>query len=356
MGCSRRRPSHVVAAAAIGWGTLGATLASCASQAADSPSDAAETSPIVDGAADTIGVIEVIGATDATDAAPEADATTPIDSTFAEVPSPGPDAADDVWVPTVIVVASAIVTVDGSPLQVAPGGALRLKVRLTLSDGSMATPAPEDVTWSEPQTLVAMDPNDAGSNLMPEIGAQPTAFFVANPYRDDQPGTLYVLDRGSVAAPSVFPSAIVAGVGLVTAEVTILPTPVGDAVNGQALYQHIIMCATCHGDTGGGSPPATLPDGGLDLLDGAIAYRISGELYPYPAPGLNAAPDSGNVAADPAWNMASFAVASQSDLDNHGVALRMPMPYWLGGTAADGGTIQAQDFADMYAWLRTQTK
>jgi hypothetical protein len=84
-------------------------------------------------------------------------------------------------------------------------------------------------------------------------------------------------------------------------------------------------------------------------------YNLEGTNYPYRAPGLNAAP--GNVAGDPTWNPALLAVAARSDMDNAGIALRAPMPDWLSRTSATSRQPPTtQDFADIFAYLATQTK
>jgi hypothetical protein len=49
-------------------------------------------------------------------------------------------------------------------------------------------------------------------------------------------------------------------------------------------------------------------------------------------------------------------VAAQADMDDNGVALRKPMPDELGKKNADGGTVSAQDFAHIYAFLKAQTQ
>ncbi len=91
-------------------------------------------------------------------------------------------------------------------------------------------------------------------------------------------------------------------------------------------------------------------------------YRIpisaSGELFPYPAPPLNNTTTEGspNLAADPAWSAGLLGMAAQADMDNGGVALRIPMPvFFTAPDGTDGGVLGAQDFADIYAWLKTQT-
>jgi hypothetical protein len=43
-------------------------------------------------------------------------------------------------------------------------------------------------------------------------------------------------------------------------------------------------------------------------------------------------------------------------MDNGGVALRLPMPDWLSTpNPATGAPLATQDFADIYAFLKTQT-
>jgi len=50
-------------------------------------------------------------------------------------------------------------------------------------------------------------------------------------------------------------------------------------------------------------------------------------------------------------------VAIQADIDNNGVALRGPMPDFFQAVTDDAGaTLSAQDVADIYAWLKTQTQ
>jgi hypothetical protein len=119
--------------------------------------------------------------------------------------------------------------------------------------------------------------------------------------------------------------------------------PVIDVQNGALLYG--ANCAQCHGATGHGSP-APGADG---------TYTIAGASYAFPAPGINAEP--GNCASDPAWDAALFAVATRADIDNGGVALRLPMPDWLSmPNPATGAPLATQDLADIYAFLKTQTQ
>jgi mono/diheme cytochrome c family protein len=234
-------------------------------------------------------------------------------------------------------------------LRAAPGDALPLLVVFTLSDGTTRNlPAGVSLSWTAPGTIAAQDPtNPNPTPEVPEAGAQPTAFYVSNNYRPDHPGVLFVTDPGTVADASVPVAVTVGDAGSVSAVVDILPAPVGDATRGQTLFQTVLKCANCHGQTAAGSPPI---DGG----DGALEYGYGGDIYPYPAPGLNDEP--GNLASDPAWSAGLLGMAAQADMDNMGVALRAPMPTFMGKLNAAGQTLGAQDFADIYAFLKTQTQ
>jgi predicted esterase len=249
-----------------------------------------------------------------------------------------------------------IVTASGAPLGAAAGDALALKVVVTMSDGTTTDlPAGTIVTWTAPATIEAQDPDDAGPSTFPQPGAQPTGFFIQNalrPERTDYLGTLFVIDPGSADGGSISVSASVSGSGAssVSATVPVSATPPGDPDAGAELFQTTLACSNCHGQTGGGSPPT---DAGADA---DVVYIIGGKAYPYPAPGLNNAPGSGNVAEDPAWNAALLSMAAQGDMDNLGVALRKPMPDWLGRTNSHGQKLSAQDFAHIYAFLKTQTE
>jgi hypothetical protein len=340
--------------ATVACGAIALYAAACSSNGEGSP-------PSADGSSGS--------AADAADAeaGASADASSPFDSSVADAPADGSspfdsnvadsgdtDARLDGDASAVAIVGLAIITATGAPLQGAPGDAVPLTVALRMSDGTTTPVAPDQVTWLAPATITAEDPNAPGGDILPEAGAQPTGFFVHNPYRQDNPGVVYVTDPGAVSNPTIRVTASVMDAA-VSAELSVLPAPVGDPARGAALFAHGPDCGICHGATGGGSPPALLPDGGLLLFDGGPAYSISGQLYPYPAPGLDDAPDSGNLATDPAWNAALLGLAAQADVDNSGVALRSPMPDWFSGTSLDGGALSAQDFADIYAWLKTQT-
>jgi len=239
----------------------------------------------------------------------------------------------------------AIVTSNGDPLATVSGGALRLTVVTANNDGG-TQPLPDGaiVTWTVPATIVAQDPLDAGPNgVLPAPGPHATGFFATNPYRPDRldyPGTLFVSDPGAGDGGALTVTATVGDAGAVSATVTVSPLPPGSVDAGASLYQS--HCAVCHGATGDGTPPS---DGG----EAGTVYVLNGQPFSYPAPGLNNTSPGGspNLAADPDWNASLLAVASQSDMDNSGVALRSPMVDWL-------GILHAQDFADIYAYLQTQ--
>jgi hypothetical protein len=248
-----------------------------------------------------------------------------------------------------------IVAANDAALQGAPGEAIPLQVVFVLADGGTIA-VPGEVTWTLPPTVIAQNPNDPGpGSVLPEAGSQPTAFFVSNPYTEQNPpGVLFVVDPGTSRDAGVTVTAAVSDAGQVSAVVTISTAGItGNATRGGDLFQNVLGCATCHGKTAAGSIPM---DGG----DGSTVYTIGmeGNQYPYPAPALdNVTTDAGpNLAADPGWTAALLGMAVQADIDNAGVALRAPMPDFFGVTTDDAGTpLVAQDFADIYAWLRTQT-
>jgi mono/diheme cytochrome c family protein len=205
-----------------------------------------------------------------------------------------------------------------------------------------------------PGDATALPPGNDGASPLPAPGAQPTSTFISNPGRPeraDPDGLLYVLDAGSVQNGAVQVEATIAGAassdgGQVTAMIGVSPAPVGDWNRGAALFgSGGANCAKCHGATGHGS----------DALTGAGSYLIAGRPYDFPAPGLNAEP--GNLGSDPAWNAALLAMSARSDVDNGGVTLRLPMPNWLTqNNPATGQPLTTQDFADIYAFLKTQTQ
>ena len=232
------------------------------------------------------------------------------------------------------------------------GGALQLAVVQELSDGSTkALPASAGVAWSGIPTVAALDPSSAAASPIPSPGATPTAFFIANAGRPDHAtdlsGVVFVMDGGTSGAGTISVNANVTGVsGFTTASVSIAVTaaPTGNATNGQTLYA--ANCAACHGTTGAGSPP---------LAGASDTFSLEGKTYGYPAPGLNAI--AGNVAGDPDWTVALFAIGSRADMDNGGLTLRAPMPDWLAETVGTTNQpLSTQDFYDMYAYMATQTQ
>jgi hypothetical protein len=248
-----------------------------------------------------------------------------------------------------------IVTTSGAPLDAVAGDAISLKVVQVADDGSTEDlPEGANVVWTSPAPPMAtLPPNSTAATPMPVFGAQPTAVWIDNPSRPDRNldlrNVLFILDPGTVENAVVQVSAMVAGVaspGSVTATINVDPTPLGDWTRGSTLYGlGSANCAACHGATGHGTP----------LVPGASTYAYGGGSYDFPAPGINAEP--GNTAGDPAWNAALFAVAARADMDNGGIALRFPMPDWLETTdPATGYPLATQDFADIFAFLRTQTQ
>jgi hypothetical protein len=263
------------------------------------------------------------------------------------------DAGSEGAAPTVT--GLAIATVSRSPLHAAAGDAVPLKVVMTLSDGTTADlPYGTPVAWTAPATIVARDPNDAGSaGGLPAPGATPTGVFVDNPYRADRSdysGVLFVLDPGTAPKGKLTVTASVMDAGVVSASIGVDPTPPGDPDSGANLFGSLINCAMCHGATGGGSTPNTEADGSVD-------YVLMGGTYPFPAPPLNNTSPGGTpaLAADPGWNAALLGFACSADMDNAGVALRAPMPDITQTTLA-GHSVGAKEFADIYAFLRTQNQ
>ena len=243
-----------------------------------------------------------------------------------------------------------IVLASAMPSRITEGSALPLKVVIVASDGTTQDlPIKTNVTWTLPETVVAADPTDAGMSALP--AEAPLGFFISNPYRPDRTdynGTLFVVQQGASTSPNLVVTATVGNMGSVTAQVPVYPVPVGDPTNGAALYQ-ALQCGTCHGATGAGSPP-----------QGDGTYLLGDASFTYPAPGLNNTTDDAgnpNLGADPTWNAALLGMAAQGSIDNSGVALRLPMTDYLGApNGLDGGTLTSQDFADIYAFLVTQTE
>ena len=231
----------------------------------------------------------------------------------------------------------AIVFTNDIPTPVVPGAALKLAVVIVGPDGTTsALPTGTNVTWTAPPTMTAADPMDAGGASLPSVS--PLAFFAQNPFRPDRSdydGVLFVLQQGNTDNPNITVSASVNGFGTVTAFVPVMPPLTGDQDAGAAAFVSF-KCAECHGPTGAGSP-----------MNDAGTYTFQGATYDYPAPPIFAG--DGGAAADPAWNAAFFGLAGQGSIDNAGVSLRQPMPDLLGPTTA-------QDYANIFAFMRTQTQ
>jgi hypothetical protein len=247
------------------------------------------------------------------------------------------------------------VAVSGAPLEAYAGDALALKVVRVAGDGTVSDlPAEAKVAWTSPAVFAALAPETQAPSLLPASaatsGAPASAAWVENSFRpersSDLTNVLFVVDPGTLQNGAVLISATVSGTtpaGDVQAAVAVSPTPMGSWSRGQNLFgAEGANCAGCHGSSGHGST-------------GAPPYTIAGQAYDYPAPGLNAEP--GNLASDPEWNAALLTLAARADMDNHGVALRLPMPDWLAQpNRTNGQPLSTQDFADIYAFLKTQTK
>jgi mono/diheme cytochrome c family protein len=246
-----------------------------------------------------------------------------------------------------------IVTTSGAPLQGVAGDALPLEVVTVAADGSTHDlPAGASVVWTSPDPVTTLPPESDAPSPLPVAGNQPTAAWIDNTSRPDRAGDLagfvFLLDPGIEQNGTVRVSATVSGAVprvTVTASIEVDPTPLGDWTRGAALYgPDGANCAECHGPSGHGSPGAP----------SATTYVMANATYEFPAPGLNAEP--GNAASDPDYTAALFAVAARADIDDGGVAQRLPMPDWLTrANPATGQPLSTQDLADMFAFLKTQT-
>ncbi len=242
-----------------------------------------------------------------------------------------------------------------APATVSVGDAVTLSILNVMSDGSTESlPGTAEVDWMGPQTLVATDdasslPVDAATLLATD--STPTGFLVVNSGRydhaEDLKNVLFI--NGLVSGHgSVTVSAAISGLGLqdgVTAPVTISigPMPSGDVANGQTMYA--ASCASCHGTAGQGCTIQSIYDNSAAVTDVGV-------------PGLNNTAPGGspNLAADPGWSAPLLAFASRVDADNTGLLLNLPMPDWLSTPTIDEHYfITTQDFANIYAWLLTQT-
>jgi len=226
-----------------------------------------------------------------------------------------------------------IVSANGSPLTAVAGEAKRLAVVQGMSDGTTAPLSQGTrVTWSGPPPLKALAIGSTPtSSILPQPGSSVSAIWIQNPehFTDDElAGVLWVLDAGTDSAPTVAVKASVSSndpAADATANIGVSPMPVGDTGRGQALYGS--NCASCHGATGQGTTEF---------------------------PGLNNAPD--HVAGDPDWSPSLLAMAAQSDMDDLGVSLDPAMPKWLTRLSSTGQSLSPANFADIYAFLKTQTE
>ena len=240
-----------------------------------------------------------------------------------------------------------VVASSGSLTAAVAGDAIALKVM----DGTDELPGDATVVWSGVPTAKALDPSSTAASPLPDPGSAPTAVFLANPGRTDVTadlaGVLFILDPGTTAGGSLSLTATISGsvTGTATVSIPVGATPAGDATRGGALYGSAgANCAACHGATAHGT------DAGADGK-----FTIEGAKYDFPAPGLDT--EEGNVGSDPGWNAALLAMASRSDVDNGGLTLRLPMPAWIADpNPATKEPLTTQDFADIYAFLKTQTQ
>lgn len=229
-----------------------------------------------------------------------------------------------------------VTAADGGTPTAVEGNALRLSVVQVNADGTTtALPSDATITWSGPPTVMAL-PDDASpsQSILPQPGAAAIGMWVSNSEHltaAQTSGVLYVIDEGSGPNPSITVTATVSGSapGEATAVIPVGPFPTGDPTSGQALFA--ANCASCHGMQGQGTSVAP----GLDNYTD---------------------PDNGpNVAADPGWTGPLFAITPMDNMDNMGVSLSPLMPKWLITPASTGELLAPQSFADMYAWLKTQT-
>jgi mono/diheme cytochrome c family protein len=212
------------------------------------------------------------------------------------------------------------------PLHAIAGDVVELDVVGVTADGSdVQLPSTTGVEWSGvPIVTVATDdgaepPMSAVTDGDDDVVIRNAARFGAS---DD--GAVMGIIKSGTGSTEV--RAVLSGVEpgeTLEARVAASDEGAGNGTRGKPIY--LSNCASCHGPAGEGVGDA---------------------------PGLNAA--QGNVAADPAWSGALFAVAARVGMDNDGMALAATMPTWLTTKAANGQLLTTQDFADMYAFLQTQ--
>ncbi len=239
-----------------------------------------------------------------------------------------------------------------TPTTATVGDTLTLSILETFSDGT-TTPVGSDanVAWALP-TVLALNPGATADTRLPPAGDTPTAFLLVNAARPDVGASLtnvvFVLDAGAKSSTLALDVHVTkpGADAHATASIAVSPTPSGDASHGQTVY--VAACSPCHGDTGHGT---NSPISGTQPPQ----YTIDNDDYLFPAPGLNAEP--GNMASDPDWNAGLFAIAARGDIDDGSVSLRKPMPSWMQSpNPVSNAPFTTQDFADIYAFLKTQTK
>lgn len=249
--------------------------------------------------------------------------------------------------PSEMVTGYSIVRTDGASMNAVMGDSLALSVVETLSDGKQhALPPGAVVTWTAPAAVTALPSDSTAEDPMPNFSAGPAALFIDNALRPDRAANLhsvlFVVGASATNSGSLGIAATIGGAvtGTATATIPVVSGPIGDTAHGATVYQ--MACGGCHGATGAGT--AANPDG---------TFSYAGGTFDYPAPGLNGA--DGNLASDPSWSPSLLAMSARADVDNCGLVLRRPMPDWL-STPVEGHLLTDQDFADMFAFLATQTE
>ena len=265
----------------------------------------------------------------------------------------------------------------------ASGPGIQAIVVETLADGSTAslpTGAVLDYSTNYPTIITrkgyetSNEMNPAGLGVYPLSNA--AGLFIEDPLNIAAPtgqlggrtdgnalhGVLFVTHYGSTSHQ--FPVHVkISGVapgGMANTVVTVSGAmPTGNATNGAALFRgttgHAANCAECHGMNGEGSPAIdSNNDSTLPWTNGIKAWGTADNV----APPLNNTSIGGtpNVAADHhGWNAMVLSFVSRTDTDNTGAWLENPMPQWLTQKLPDGTTLNAQDFADIYAFLEGNT-